>query len=149
MYVASVLSGCCICYSAHTHMLQTYVVNISFVSNVCCSKYFMFEVFHEQAWQGGAGEGGPFGCSDPRKRAGSEAGRDSRHGAQSSIHGRGSRHEARSCIHWRAAGTKHEAKRSTKLHPWAGSRHRARGEAEHEAAYMDTLRVSLLKTDGQ
>ena len=51
-YVASVLSGCCICCSAHTHMLQAYVINVASVSDVCCSKCFMLQVFHEQAWQG-------------------------------------------------------------------------------------------------
>jgi hypothetical protein len=40
-YVASVLSGCCIYF---THMLQAYVPNVSFVSVVCCSKCFMFQV---------------------------------------------------------------------------------------------------------
>jgi hypothetical protein len=29
------------------HMLQAYVVNVSSVSDVCCSKCFMLQVFHE------------------------------------------------------------------------------------------------------
>ena len=33
LQVASVLSGCCICF---THMLQVYVLNISSASDVCC-----------------------------------------------------------------------------------------------------------------
>jgi hypothetical protein len=48
-YIASALSRCYICYSAHTYMLQTYVVNVLSVSDVCCSKCFMLQVFHEQA----------------------------------------------------------------------------------------------------
>jgi hypothetical protein len=55
-------------------MLQMYVVNVSSVLNVCCSKYFMLQVFHDQARQGGTGEGGPLGRSGPRVHAGSEAG---------------------------------------------------------------------------
>jgi hypothetical protein len=39
-YVASVLSGCCIYCSAHTHMLQAYVVNVSSISDVCYNKCF-------------------------------------------------------------------------------------------------------------
>ena len=35
---------------------------------------FMLQVFHEQARQGSAGEGGPIGHSGPRVRVGSEAG---------------------------------------------------------------------------
>jgi hypothetical protein len=35
-HVASVLSGCCICCTAYTHMLQAYVLNVSVVSKVCC-----------------------------------------------------------------------------------------------------------------
>jgi hypothetical protein len=30
-------------------MLQEYVLNLSSVSDVCCSKYFMLQMFHEQA----------------------------------------------------------------------------------------------------
>jgi hypothetical protein len=55
-------------------MLEAYVVNVSYVSDVCCSKCFMLQVFHEQARQGGTDEGGPLGCSGPRVHAGSEAG---------------------------------------------------------------------------
>jgi hypothetical protein len=36
MYVVSVLSGCCICCTGYTRMLQVYDSNISAVSNVCC-----------------------------------------------------------------------------------------------------------------
>jgi hypothetical protein len=72
-YVASVLSGCCICCSAHTHMLHAYVVNVSSMSNVCCSKCFYVASVHEQARQGGAGEGGPLRRSGPPVRAESEA----------------------------------------------------------------------------
>jgi hypothetical protein len=43
-YVASVLSGCC---SGYTHMLQAYDPNISYVSDICCSKFFMLQVFYE------------------------------------------------------------------------------------------------------
>jgi hypothetical protein len=55
-------------------MLQAYVVNVSSVLDVRCSKCFIFQVFHEQTWQGGAGECGPLGHSGPRMRAGREAG---------------------------------------------------------------------------
>jgi hypothetical protein len=41
-YVASVLSGCCICCNRHTCMLQVYVSNISVVSN-------MLQVFYLDA----------------------------------------------------------------------------------------------------
>ena len=97
-YIASVLSGCCICCSAHTHMLQTYVVNGSSISDVCCSKCFMLQVFHEQARQGGAGEGGPLGRSGPRVRAGSEAGAvaGAEHRAVSMGMAAGAEHEAKS-----------------------------------------------------
>jgi hypothetical protein len=73
-------------------------------------------------------------------------------GAQSCIHGCGSRRGARSCIYGRAPGVEHQAKLSTKLHPWVGSKRGARGEAEHEATYISVLRVPLLfilKTGGQ
>jgi hypothetical protein len=47
-YVVSVLSGCCICYSAaHTYMLQTYAIKVSFVLDICCSKCFMLQELHE------------------------------------------------------------------------------------------------------
>jgi hypothetical protein len=59
------LSRCCICCSAYTHTLQAYVVNISSVSYICCSKWFMLQMFHEQARQGGANEGGPRGAAVP------------------------------------------------------------------------------------
>jgi hypothetical protein len=60
-YIASVsvLSGCCICCSGHTHMLQAMFVNVSFVSDVCCSKCFMLQVLHNQAREVGADRGGP------------------------------------------------------------------------------------------
>jgi hypothetical protein len=62
-YVTNLLCGCCICYSAHTHMLQAYVVNVSSISDVCCCKYFMLQVFHQQARLEGIGRGGPLGCT--------------------------------------------------------------------------------------
>jgi hypothetical protein len=54
-------------------MLQTYVVNVSPVSDVCCNKCFKLQVFHKQARQGGTGEGGPLGRSGPCMRTESEA----------------------------------------------------------------------------
>ena len=123
-YVANVLSGCCICCTSYIRMLQvyvlnvlagsnvcckcfiwmlhmlkcpyTYVVNISSVSDVYCSKCFMLQVFHKQAWRGSIDKGGP-------------RGHDSRRGAQSCIHGRGSKRGARRCIHRRVVGMEHEA----------------------------------------
>jgi hypothetical protein len=41
-YVTSVLSGCCICCSSYTHMLQAYV---SPISDVFYSKCFILQVF--------------------------------------------------------------------------------------------------------
>jgi hypothetical protein len=70
-YVVSVLFGC---FSAHTQMLQAYVVNVSSVSDVCCSKCFMLQVFHQQMWQGVAGRRDPLGRSGPHVCVGSEAG---------------------------------------------------------------------------
>jgi hypothetical protein len=58
MYVASVLS-------VYIYMLQSYVVNVSFVSSVYCNKCFMLQVFHEPI---------PAPRSDPHVREGSEAG---------------------------------------------------------------------------
>ena len=37
LQVATVLSRCCICF---THMLQVYVLNVSFASDVCCIQVF-------------------------------------------------------------------------------------------------------------
>jgi hypothetical protein len=36
LYVACVSSRCCICCNGYTHMLQVYVLNVLFVSNVRC-----------------------------------------------------------------------------------------------------------------
>jgi hypothetical protein len=55
-------------------MLQAYVVNVSSVSDVCCSKCFMLQVVHEQARERGVGGGSPLRRSGPRVRAGCEAG---------------------------------------------------------------------------
>jgi len=134
MYVASVLSGCCICCTGYTRMLQVYVSNVSAVSNVCCKCFiwmlhmlqchthmlhanvvnvsFVSGVCCNVSWQSrqrGAGEGGPLGRSGPHIRAGSEVGV--------------------------TAGAEHKvvsmgvvAARSTKLYPWTGSRRGARGK---------------------
>jgi hypothetical protein len=40
-YIGSVLFICCICF---THILHVYVLNVSFVSIVCCNKCFMLQV---------------------------------------------------------------------------------------------------------
>ena len=66
-YVASVLSGYRICCSVYTHIFL-------YVLDVCCSKCFMLQLFHEHAWQGDTGEGSPLGRNGPRVRAGSETG---------------------------------------------------------------------------
>jgi hypothetical protein len=55
MYAESVLSRCCIYCNAYTHMLQTYVSNVSAVSDVYCRKFFILQVFHKQTWEAGAG----------------------------------------------------------------------------------------------
>jgi hypothetical protein len=140
-YVASVLSRCC---NAHAHMLQVYVVNVSSVLDVCCSKCFILQVFHKQARQGGAGEGGPLGHSGPRTRARKRTGRvavGAEHKAVSMDLATSAEHEAASMVVQQA--------RSMKLHPWASSRRRGRGEAENKVTSIGALRVSLLKTDGQ
>jgi hypothetical protein len=54
MYVASVLTRCCICCSVQTHILQAYVVNVSSVSDVYCTKCFMSQVFHMSKCDKGA-----------------------------------------------------------------------------------------------
>jgi hypothetical protein len=128
-------------------MLQTYVVNVSSVSDVCC-KCFMSRSGNEAQ-----AKVVPSGATVPASR-GKQSGRGRRRGARSCIHGRGSMRGARSCIHKRAADAKLHAwvgsRRgaqscihgvwqqtwSTKLHPWAGSRRKVRGEAEHEATYI-------------
>jgi hypothetical protein len=87
-YVVSVCFKCFICFKrilqvfyldvAYVAMLihiycKRIIVKISSVLNVCCNKCFMLQVFHEQARQEGAGEGGPLGHSGSRMCAGSEA----------------------------------------------------------------------------
>jgi hypothetical protein len=47
-YVASVLSGCCICYCDHTSILQVYVLNVLTISNVYC-KCFIW-MLHMSQW---------------------------------------------------------------------------------------------------
>jgi hypothetical protein len=39
------LSACCIYCSSYIQMLQTYVSNVSPVSDICCSKCFILQVF--------------------------------------------------------------------------------------------------------
>jgi hypothetical protein len=56
-------------------MLQAYVPNVSSISDVCCSKFFMLQMFHEQAQKADEGGGGPHLC------AGSEVGTGSPYGA--------------------------------------------------------------------
>jgi hypothetical protein len=46
LQVASVLSGCCICF---THMLQVYVRDVSSVAYVCCIQ--VFHVAHLLCWE--------------------------------------------------------------------------------------------------
>jgi hypothetical protein len=53
-YVASVSSNvlvvsnvCCKCFIWMLHILQTYVINVSSVLDVCYNKCFMLQVFHE------------------------------------------------------------------------------------------------------
>jgi hypothetical protein len=65
-YVASFLSRY-LCYSAHTHMLQMYIVDVLSISDICCSKCFMLQVFHEQTRQGTQAK--VVGHSGPRMRA--------------------------------------------------------------------------------
>jgi hypothetical protein len=45
MYVASILSGCCICFGDYTNMLQEYVLNVSSVSDIYCSKCLCCKCF--------------------------------------------------------------------------------------------------------
>ena len=57
-YVAVAIHICC----------KRMFVNVSFVSDVCCTKCFMLQVLHDQAREVAADGGGPL------VRAGSEAG---------------------------------------------------------------------------
>jgi hypothetical protein len=63
---------------------------------------FMLQVFHEQAWQRGAGEGGPLACAREVKQA-----RSTR------------RSGARSCIHKRLEDIIIENERATGAGAWA------------------------------
>jgi hypothetical protein len=96
-------------------MLQTYAINVSPISDIYCSKYFMLQVFHEHAWQEGAGEGGPLGGSGPRIRMESEADAQAR---STKLY----------AWAWQQA-------RSTKLRLWTS------GEAEHEATSLGRQQV--------
>jgi hypothetical protein len=40
-HVASVLFGCCICF---THILQVFYLDVAYVSHICCDS--MFQMFH-------------------------------------------------------------------------------------------------------
>jgi hypothetical protein len=70
-----------------------------YVASVYCKCFIHFgrtlQVFHQQARLGGAGRGGPLGCSGPRVRR-KPSRRDTGAGAQSYIYGRGSKRGARS-----------------------------------------------------
>jgi hypothetical protein len=82
------------------------------------------------------------------RACGKRSGHGRRRGVQSYIHDCGSKRGAQSCIYGRAAGAKREAKRNTKLHLWASSRPRARGEAEHEAASMSGQQARSMRRSG-
>ena len=103
MYVASVCFKYFSCFKCMLHILQCPYTYVALA--------FILQVFHAQAWQGGAGEGDPLGRSGPHVRS-------SRRGAQKPYPWA-----------WQQA-------RSTKLHPREGSRCGARGEMEHKAASM-------------
>jgi hypothetical protein len=47
-HAASVLSGCCICCSGYTHMLQVYVSSVSAILDVC-RKCFIW-ILHMLQW---------------------------------------------------------------------------------------------------
>jgi hypothetical protein len=49
----------------YIYMLQAYVPNILSVSDICCSKFFMLQVFHEQAMETNADGGGPMAAGGP------------------------------------------------------------------------------------
>jgi hypothetical protein len=85
------LSGCCICCDGYTRILQVYVLNVSFVLDVCCSKCFMLQVLHDQTRKVGANGGGPLMC------AGSEAGVAAPHACTSAR----SRRSGPTCMHKR------------------------------------------------
>jgi hypothetical protein len=77
-YVASVYFKYFTCFKRMLHMLQcsyTYVASIcckcSIYSDVCCSKCFTVQVFHQQARLEDIGRGGPLGRSG---QAGTTAG---------------------------------------------------------------------------
>jgi hypothetical protein len=54
--------------ASHTHMLQECVLNVSSISDVCCSKCFVLQVFHKQAREVSAGRGGPCVCGKRSRR---------------------------------------------------------------------------------
>jgi hypothetical protein len=55
-------------------MLQAYVINISYVSDIYYSKCFMLQVFYDQVQEGSTSRGGPLGHNGPCVHAGSKAG---------------------------------------------------------------------------
>ena len=94
-------------------MLRVFYLDVAYIVvsiHICCTG-IMLQMFHVQARQGGAGEGGPLGRNGPCVR--------------------GNRRGAQKLYPW---AWQHA--RSTKLHPRTGSRWGARGEAEHEDASM-------------
>jgi hypothetical protein len=127
-YVASVLSGCCICYTSYTRMLQVYVSNVSAASNVCCKcfiwmlqctytccKCFIsFGYMLQQMLY--------IVCLCARSEAGAAA--STKHKAISIDVAVGTEHKATSIGEQQMW---HKVKQSTKLHPWwTGRRRRAR-----------------------
>ena len=95
-YVASVLSGCCICCSCYTHMLQVYLQIFH------PFKMYIVEVLHvatSQVQDAGACGGGPCGRSSPHVR-GKRSGRVVRQQACGAVPTcmRINRHVARSCM---------------------------------------------------
>jgi hypothetical protein len=118
------------------HMLQEYVVNVSSVSDVCCSKCFRLQ--HERD-KGAQAKVGPLGHNGPRVRAGSEAGMEYK-GVSMGV----------------ATGIEHETASMGRQQVWSTRRsgaqsciYRQATSAEHEVAFIGALMVSLLKTGGQ
>jgi hypothetical protein len=115
--------------ACHTHMLQTYVVNVSSVSDVFAANVFMLQVFHEQACQGAQAKVVPLGATVPACAGEMKRARHRRE-PQSCIHGHDSRRGARSFIMGK------QQVRSTRRN---GAR----------SCIISALRVSLLKIGRQ
>jgi hypothetical protein len=99
-------------------MLQAYVAIVLSISDVCCSKCFILQVFHKHAWQGVQAEVVPSGavvsaCAREAKQV---------------------RQQVRSTKLYPWAW---QQTQNTKLHPWTGIRRGAQSCIHGQAVGMD------------